>query len=208
MPLRVHGKDNHCISVTRPAQITVETELPFGEIKVTKKNVGNEHYINPINEGFMTDACLIDSFFEEEKYKEFLPDGAVDEDVLGELPSGIEVSPREVVTAMLHAAAGTWRRLLHQNLVDSKVGYLSGRSSLHLCSVIRMHTIHSPSPSYDLNTLHCAAAMENGLSRLHGLSLVEARESALMGLNRNGFAWHHQPPSNAKYQFWRFGTRK
>ncbi len=124
--MHVFERDHHYISVTHPGQIMEVTELPSGKTKVTKKTVHPEYYINLLNDGFVSEDCLLNAVFDEEMYKEFLPEGAANEDILGELATDIWVITGEVITAMIHTAAVSWHRLLHKNVVDGKVGYLSG----------------------------------------------------------------------------------
>lgn len=63
----------------------------------------------------------------EKHFEQFLwPEGTVDEDILGELSSRVQVELRVVVTAMLYSSAGNWHHFFQENVINGKVGNLSG----------------------------------------------------------------------------------
>ena len=190
--------------MTRPGRIEEETVLPSGARKVTTKDVNASYYANPMNAGSVSAEDIREAFFKEEMYKNFLQDGSVDEDVLGALTGGIQVNPRDVITGWIHAAAASNHRASLENVVNGKVGYLSGKKHSHLCSgtlpcssalcvsleacqltndvmttVSRLHSMHSSNRQLDLTTLFTRASMENNLHRLYGLTALEAKDKIL-----------------------------
>ena len=132
--MHIHGRDSRYISVTRPGTIEKVSTLQSGETKTTTKQVNSAYYVNPMNDGHVDDDDLLEAFFEEEQFKTFLPDGCVDGDDLGYLPSGIRVNVRNVITAMVHASAGGWHRIFFDNVVGEKAGYLTGEAYSHICA--------------------------------------------------------------------------
>jgi hypothetical protein len=95
------------VSITHLGQVEVETVSPTtGEATTEKRDINTQYYISSLNSGSVTEEELFQSWFEEKHFEQFLPEGTVDEDVLGELSSRIQVKLRDVVTAMLYCSAG------------------------------------------------------------------------------------------------------
>ena len=208
MPLEILGRDMRHVSVMHTGQVQVEiTCEETGEKTVKTRDVNAAYYLNPFHDECVTAEEMLESFFDDKQYLSFLPDGTVDEDDLGELPNGIQVEAKDVIVVMIHASAGNWHHFFHDNVINGKVGYLSGSEYAHLCAgklchdasenamlscqlplimhspmhtpVIRMHAMHFPNRNFDLNTLFCMIAMENALQRLYKLSPEEARAKVL-----------------------------
>jgi hypothetical protein len=133
-PLKVFGRDNRHISVTRPGRIEEVTVLPSGETVKTTKDVTASYYANPMNPGSVFADDIREAFFKEEMYKDFLEEGSIDADILGALTEGIQVEPRDIITGWIHAAAASNHRALLENVVRGKVGYLAGSKYSHICS--------------------------------------------------------------------------
>ena len=139
VPLEISGKDTRHVSVMRSGKVVEEnTCKETGEKTVATRDVTVSHYLNPFNKECVTSEEIFQSFFDDKQYLSFLPDGTVDEDDLGDLPNGIQVTAKDVIVGMLHASAGNWHRFFQENVVDGKVGYLSGREYAHLCAGMQL----------------------------------------------------------------------
>jgi hypothetical protein len=108
--------------------------LQLGEIKTTTKQVNSAYCMNPMNDGHIDNDDLLEAFFEEELFMNFLPDGSVNRDDLGYLPSSIQINVRNVITAMVHTSASGWHCIFFENVVGKKAGYLTGEAYSLICT--------------------------------------------------------------------------
>ena len=119
------------VSITHPVQVEVETVSPTtGEATKAKRDINTQYYISSLNSGSVPQEELFQSWFEEKHFEQFLPEGTIDEDVFRELSSRIQVELTDVVTAMLYCSA--WHHFFQENVINGKVGNLSGGSTVHL----------------------------------------------------------------------------
>jgi len=93
---------------------------------VVMEDVNAVHYLSPLNVGCILEDALLQSFIDDQQNEQFLPEGSYNEDTVGELPIGLRISAQSLLVAMLHAEDACWLRLFQQNVVNGKVGYLSG----------------------------------------------------------------------------------
>jgi hypothetical protein len=145
MPLEMSGRDTRHVSVLRTGQVQVEiTSEETGEKTVKTRDVNAAYYLNPFHAEYVTAEEILESFFDDRQYLSFLPDGTVNGDDLGKLPNGIQVQAKDVIVAMIHASAGNWHRFFHDNVINGRVGYLSGSEYAHLCAgTCRRDTVHN-----------------------------------------------------------------
>ncbi len=133
---------------------------------------------------------LRETFFKDKLYEDFLSPGGENLDMDEqdrELQSVMQLDIPTIVIALMHASVVNFARLLRLNLYPSKdnnndhlVGYLSGPTFSALSSVTRLHSVHSPVRSYDLNTLVYITAMNNTLQRSLDMSPAQVR-AAMFG---------------------------
>lgn len=172
-PLLVLGDDIRSVVVRRPGLVDDTRGSGSNSVGTSgesvKRSIGVEEYLSPSSKHIVTESDLCSAFFEEEAYNDFLLEGDVDGDYMGELPSGMDVDVASVKVAMMHSSIANFMRMSRYNVYpDGSVGYLSGPGTSALSSTICLHSVHSPMRLHDLNTLTCLAAIRNTLAPLHG----------------------------------------
>lgn len=137
------------IVVRRPGEVVVPVKDRASGATMSKtKSISSADYVGPYhpfpidetqkfarNPFHVTKQDFIDAFFDDEQYENFLPEDERDEDNLGELSKGLEITLEEWHAAMLHGSLGNMLRLLQKNVSsDGEVGYLCGAEYHLLCS--------------------------------------------------------------------------
>jgi hypothetical protein len=116
---------------------------------------------------FVGTPTVISEYLATMDYEKFIAgDVRLDnDDVMGNLPTGICVTVEEAVVAQMHASVANFVRYLGLNVhEDGTAGFLTGPKFSQLSVVNCLRSSHTPCCEYDLNTGHYKVAIFNTIA--------------------------------------------